>query len=330
MATLTQILHQRSRATANLEKGLIYTFTPGTMYTPFGYSNCCMIWQAPSNGVAVIELWGASGSGARMCCCGHGLSGNPGGFVRKTLDMCAGDWVRGLVGLSCGNADALCFRGCSQSTCMTVCRVNCNECLCLCAEGGHGGWGMCSTTTSGFCCFGWGAWLAAECFREKGYPGSCGLACNWCNGRCMFGRAFGGDMNCCGGWSCASFVCAEGNSNCYIIHHLKTSPHIISDEGAVISFNSNYNSGIHADSGGGIYESLYGLGLATKRPNLGHAPTGCWMGNKHCGCYEAHGCNRFHPPGVPGVAFTGITTNVRAHASTGGHGMLRIKFIGNS
>jgi len=331
MATLTQILHQRSRATANLEQGTIYTFTTGTRQTNFGYTNCCMIWQAPSNGVAIIELWGASGSGARMCCCGMGLAGNPGAYVRKTMDMCAGDWVRGLIGMSCGNADAMCSRGCSaQASCVTICRQVCNDCLCLCSEGGKNGWGMCSTSTTGFNCFAFGSWFAQECFRQRGYPNDCGLVCNWCASNCMYGRAWGGDVNRCGGVSCTSFICTTGNGVCGYIYHVRTSPGIISEEGATLSFMSNCDSNTNAVSGGGIYESLYNLNLATKRPNLGHTPVGCWMGHKHCGCYEDHGCVRYVPPGVPGMPITGLACCVRGHGGAGGHGLLRIKFIGNS
>lgn len=328
MATLTQILHKRSRATVNLEKGQIYVWTPGSMFTEFQPGNCST-WVAPTNGTAVIELWGASGSGSRGACCGYGVPGNPGAYVKKTLNVNAGDWVRGIVGLSCGNASTTCFRGCSQSSCMTICRVGIC-CFCLCAEGGRGGNTWCSTGTGGFCCFGRSSWLAAECFKTRGHPGDCGLICNWCSGWCSFGRGFGGDINCCGGVSCTSFIGTSGSRSCCYIYHTAISPGIISEDGAVLSWMSNCDSGINAATGSGAWETLYSLGLATKRPNNMHVPSGCWMGNKHCGCYESHGCSRYMPPGVPGAPFMNGDSNVCGHGIGGGHGMMRIKFIGNT
>ena len=33
-------------------------------------------------GEATIEMWGAGGSGARMCCCGGGIPGNAAGYPK--------------------------------------------------------------------------------------------------------------------------------------------------------------------------------------------------------------------------------------------------------
>lgn len=328
MATLTQILHQRSRAQANLEKGTIYTFTPATALTQFR-DNSCVGWIAPANGMAVIELWGASGSGARMCCCGFGLPGNPGGYVKKYQCVAAGDWIRGIIGMSCGNADALCFRGCSQSTCMTICRVGCC-CICLCAEGGRGGITYCSTGTGAFCCFGRSGWFASECFRARGYPGDCGMACNWCANWNQFGRGWGGDVNKYGGTSCVSFLGTSGSRACCYIHHTAVSPGIVADDGVVLSWMNECDSIASAATGAGQLQLLYNLGLATKRPTMQHMIVGCWNGNKHCSCYESNGCVRFNPPGVPGSPFMHGDGNVRGQGFAGGHGMMKIKFMGNS
>lgn len=325
MPTLTQILHTRSRSQANLEKGTVYLMTPATVLTQFANSSCTF-WCAPANGLAVIEAWGASGSGARSCCCAVGVPGNPGGYVKKITCMQTGDWVRAIVGMSCGNADSQNFRGCSQSTCVTICRLTCNCCYCLCAEGGRGGFTICSTGTGGFCCFGRGNWFASECFRQKGYPGDCGLVCNACVS-CIWGRAFGGDVNKHGGISCVSFLASAGSQACCWIHHTATAPGIISEDGAVLNWVGECDSGVSAATGSGQWQTLYNLGLATKRPTMAHFVVGCWAGSKHCGCYESNGCIRFNPPGVPGAPFMNGQGDVRGHGFAGGHGMLRIKFI---
>ena len=36
----------------------------------------------PHGGEATIEMWGAGGSGARMCCCGGGIPGNAAGYSK--------------------------------------------------------------------------------------------------------------------------------------------------------------------------------------------------------------------------------------------------------
>ena len=79
MATLKSLIRSKDQALygdeENLERGEIYSYTPGTDYNNFCQGVC---WVAPANGTAVIEIWGAGGSGAKMCCCGFGLPGNPG------------------------------------------------------------------------------------------------------------------------------------------------------------------------------------------------------------------------------------------------------------
>ena len=94
------------RVEENLETGKIYVFTPGTMYTNFCTGFC---WNPPGTGTAVIEAWGAGGSGAQMCCCGGGTPGNAGAYSRRTIQVTATDFVRGTIGNSCGNSSALCL-----------------------------------------------------------------------------------------------------------------------------------------------------------------------------------------------------------------------------
>ena len=330
MASLTSILHQRSRVNADIEKGRVFLFSPATTNTQFSNSSC-VYWCAPSNGVAIIEIWGASGSGARQCCCAVTIPGNPGAYSKKIQCVQTNDWIRGIVGMSCGNSDSICFRGCSQSTCITICRVTANCCMCMCAEGGYGGISYCSTSTGGYCCFGnAGSHFAVTCFNSRAHGLDCGLVCNFQQCRYSWGKAFGGDVNKDGGVSCVSFLASAGSQGCCYIFHTAVSPGIIAEDGVVLSWTGECDSGVSAATGSGQYQTMINLGLASKRPTSQHMVTGCWSGHKHCGCYESNGCIRFNPPGVPGAPFMNGQGDVRGGGFAGGHGMMRIKFIGNT
>ena len=86
MARLTDLLGNRELVKEQqLERGRIFVFSEGNMYTSF----CnCVCWRPPGVGCVVIDVWGASGSGAKMCCCGSGIPGNPGSFARKCICVC--------------------------------------------------------------------------------------------------------------------------------------------------------------------------------------------------------------------------------------------------
>jgi len=91
MTTLTQLLGNRELAFEdNLEKGRIWVYSEGNMYTGFCNGFC---WKPPGTGTAVIEIWGAAGSGAKMCCCGAGLPGNPPAYVKKTVCVCPSNFL---------------------------------------------------------------------------------------------------------------------------------------------------------------------------------------------------------------------------------------------
>ena len=122
MALLTQLLGNRELAFEdNLEKGRIWVYQDGNMYSAFCNGFC---WRSPGTGCIVIESWGAAGSGAQMCCCGAGLPGNAPAYVKKCLCVIAGNYVCGYIGRSCNNSSALCFRGCSEASC--VCWYGCS------------------------------------------------------------------------------------------------------------------------------------------------------------------------------------------------------------
>jgi hypothetical protein len=110
MATLKELverkLDQIEWDETNLEKGRVWAYSPGTEYNDF---NKCFCWISPGRGQVIIDIWGAGGSGARMCCCGFGIPGNPGAWSRKCICVDTGCIICGNVGKACNNADAFVF-----------------------------------------------------------------------------------------------------------------------------------------------------------------------------------------------------------------------------
>ena len=196
MASLKSLLGSKNFTTdeVNLEQGRIWSYNNGTMYSRLCNGFC---WRAPGGGEATIEMWGAGGSGARMCCCGGGIPGNAAGYSRRTISVASDCKICGSTGKSCGNASSLCFRGCGEST--GLCWFSTSGNGCMCAQGGRGGISMCSTSPSLYCCY------RAQGYCTTNRGPNCGLVCNQCSGAWR-ACGYGGSTNCCGCISCASFL----------------------------------------------------------------------------------------------------------------------------
>lgn len=313
----------RSRATGrveeNLETGRIYVFTPGTMYTSFCNGFC---WNPPTTGTAVIEVWGAGGSGAQMCCCGGGTPGNAGAYVKKTISVTTTDFVRGQIGNSCGNSSALCFRGCSDPTgvCWTSGSGASNGCLC--AQGGAGGRGMCSTSTSLFCCFR----NQSHCFTGP-FNDNCGIICNYFPG-IWIACGYGGDTNCCGHFSCSVFFGCYPQCPCCFTYVSAIPAGYFSCGGqSNIAYNAEDGDSRHSNWSGQPQMQQSNAMRALKRGPTGGIPMNyCWRSDRTCGCYEMQGCIHYMPPGVGGYP-TSPCPGVRDHAGRGGQGAVRIRFF---
>ena len=328
MATLTSILTARYAASpsttiinseTNLEKGKIYTFVEGSSRAKFINGGFC--WCAPAAGTAVIEVWGAGGSAAKMCCCGFGTPGNSGAYSRKTIPVTAGSYVCGTNGWSCAN-DALCFRGCSEHTGVCWCYgASAEQKGCICAQGGMGGTSYCSTGTSAACCFGI---TGKFCVTNRAV--NCGTVCNWAptGGLSWMACGFGGDVNCCGQINCTDFRGTLPSCPCQQTHTMYVPPGFISTGGSYITFNGSIGDGTSNWSGHGLQPLLHGINFASKNPTMGGQFTTC-LGKLSCGCYEDHACNYWLPVGVgaPGVH---PCDQVRDHGMRGGQGAVRIKF----
>lgn len=325
MPTLRSVLETRldfqlQGLESNLEEGRIWSYNPGT---GVGTNFCCGVcWRSPGTGTAVIEIWGAGGSGAKMCCCGFGLPGNPGAYSSKTVSVTVGCCIRGNVGLSCGNSDDLCYRGRSEST--GICWQGNGTTGCMCAEGGQGGFSYCSTTPSAYCCFTANGFCSTRCAGDN-----CGIVCNYRGPGCAIhqAQAYGGDCNIAGGFSCVSFFGCLPSCPCAFWYHMRTPPKQYADCGAWITYTNDTDNGAYNWSGGSVYGYIHTLGLASRNPTHGGHYTACWTGNRYCGCYNMNGCLTFVPPAHGGPP-PHPCPDVRDHAYRGGHGIIRIKYTG--
>ena len=319
MASLKGLLTVRNPAEMvedNLETGYIYSWTPGTNWTNFCNGVC---WTAKANGTAIIEIWGAGGSGARMCCCGDGLPGNAGAYVKKTITVETGDTMTGCTGMPC-YSHPLCHSGCSNAT--GVCWVTAsNGNGCMCARGGYGGKTMCTTGPSLYCCFRAQGFCTVRCNNDN-----CGMVCNWCDGAWP-AEGYGGDVNCCGQLSCSSFFGCCPHCKCRFQQHVATPAGLFAENGALITFQKESDSTPMSQwSGNQLFQFYAALNLATKSPYQGNPLSYCWRSDRSCGCYEMQGCNNYLPVGTGGIG-PNPCPEVRDHGIRGGFGGVRIKFI---
>jgi len=312
----------------NLEKGRLWVFSEGNMmggkFTP------CICWVAPGTGTAVIEIWGAGGSSALACCCGWGLPGNAGAYSKKTVAVTSATAVRACIGLSCGNANTVCYRGRSEPTMVCICCVGgAATHQCMCAEGGFGGLSRCATAgASSYCC----AFAEGYCTTNIGSAG-CGIVCNLSTASIgaigsavSRAQAYGGDTNCQGMFSCVLYAQCAHYMSCQAIVTIAVPAGYITENGANIAYNTEDDNGSSTHNGGGLSQFLTGLNAAGKQPHHGGFKSHC-MGaaRRGCGCYENNGCGNWLPIGTGGL---GVFTcnDVRDHGSRGGMGALRIRF----
>lgn len=319
-----QKLDQISVDELNLEKGRVWAYTPGTEYANFVNGFC---WIACCTGKVILDVWGSGGSGARMCCCGMGIPGNPGAWSRKCLCVNAGDLVCGYVGRSCNNADALCFRGCSEATCVCWFGRNPNTGAaingCICAQGGRGGTTFCSTGTGGYCCF------TAGNFCNTNYGGSQGIICNFGSGTgSCCAESFGGDINKRGGFSCATFWGTNGSScPCATHYHVGVPPGMFACDGGIVTFTLEGDNGWSEWSGMGWHNMSGALNAMSRQPSRGIPWTACYSQHtRACGCYDVTGCMPFIPVAMGGLPAQPCP-DVRDNGYRGGLGLVRINFI---
>ena len=316
MASLVTILKNRApiRVEDNLETGQVWLYTAGTEYTNFNSGFC---WRAPGTGTAVIEAWGAGGPGSRMCCCGYGLPGNAGAYVKKTITVQSGCYICGSVGFP-AYASSLCFSGCGDASC--ICWFGCGTNGCICARGGRGGTSFCSTGTSAWCCYYANGFCGNKCNGDN-----CGLICNHCSGG-WEAIGFGGDVNCCGQIGCTSFFGCYPTCFCYYYYHVPTGAGMFAENGVLVTYTADSDGTPSGNwSGNSLFGYFTSLNSASRAPHAAHPVVSCWRSDRSCGCYEMQGCNPYTP-----IASGGLPPqpcgDVRDHGVRGGWGAVRIRF----
>ena len=320
MALLSSLLVQKYTGAplseTNLETGKIWVYSEfnssGTKY-PNGFC-----WKSPGTGTAIIEVWGPGGSGGKMCCCGIAVPGNSGSYSKKTISVTSACYVCGIIGIACGSPDVINFRGCSEST--GLCWFGSGTNGCICAQGGKGSYAICSSGSAPYCCF-----LAAGFCNTKTLNESCGIVCNSCAGSWM-ACAYGGDLNCCGGVNCISFFGCYPSCPCCYQQHIRIPPGFISDNGTVVTFQSEEQTHAQPWSGGGLYNLIAGINAAGKQPSQGHTHSMCWASHVPCGCYQSTGCMPLLPVGV-GAPASQPCSSVTDYGFRGGPGAVRIRFV---
>lgn len=317
MASLSSILQTKASGLtlieSNIEQGEIYVYHPGAHDNTRG----SFTWVSPGSGTAVVEVWGASGSGPSLRCCGAGLPGNPGAYSKKTFTVDGSSCITGTMGHSCGNASTWCYKGRSEATC--ICWIGNAANGCICAEGGDGGTSCCSNGGSIYCC------LVAAGFSGTALSTGCGTVCNDANDA----TAVGGDINCNGGISCTTFYHCNPCCYCTQLYHSAISPGIFAEQGSTITYNTGLDS---YDTTGPQMHSWFSmisaLNANSRNPQIGRPyMSACWS-SRGCGCYAQTGCLALNPYGVPGTAGTPCDT-ARDYGTRGGHGLVKIRFIGS-
>ena len=325
MASLSSILQAKSAnitfTETNIEKGEVYYFNPSvTSSTEAIDYRKEMSWSAPRAGTVIVEIWGASGSGAKECCCGAGIPGNPGAYSRKQISVAENDTITGTVGISCMQTDVVGYRGRSGPTC--ICYITTGSNGTMCADGGIGGCAFNgSSGNSHYCCF----VSNSFCNTQYGSAG-CGLICNYKDENSI-ALSTGGDVNCSGGVSCTTFYHCNSCCHCSQQHHVKTSPGVFAQDGGLITYQTDLDTVSSNISGASYHPFISALNALSRSPSMGQPAAFCWTGAKSCACYESHGCIPYLPHGIPGPSGTPCN-NVRDPGMRGGHGAVRIKFIG--
>jgi|694.fasta_scaffold00012_145 hypothetical protein len=308
----------------DLEQGKIWVYTPATSVTPNIFRWCPPGGQA---GTVVIEMWGGGGGGSRMCCCGFGMPGNAGAYVKKSFTITAAESCSAFV---CGcieahsatrNPAALCDSGCGPRAfgCWFRSSTTGNN-GCLCAQGGRSGISFCSTGSSAWCCY-----LAAGYCGTGPVNANCGLICN-ITSTLQIACGYGGDVNCCGHFSCIRWFGCNANAACCTTAYIPGPSGIISEKGVVLEVFHEYTNEFSDYSGTGRHQQMYMQNAVSRKPAGGIPFVSCWNSNRGCGCYEQWGCTSMSPPGFGGHNAV-FEAGVRDNGMQGGNAAVKIKFI---
>lgn len=325
MSSLSDLLATRQLYgnETNLERDKAFTIGPTGDVTCIR-SDMLYCWPSPGRGKLKIEMWGAAGSGSRMCCCGFGLPGNAPAYVQKTICVDCGDYICGCPGQPC-RAHELCDSGCSIPTVLCWCgKDRCgNTAGWMCSQGGKAGIAFCSNSASAYCCY------ASAGFCHTRLPNdNCAIVCNMCAGMHV-PCGLGGDFGCCGCPSCVSFKGCQPNNVCGQQSHIAVAAHIYGTDGTHLTIPHEENNGFQNWSGGGQNQINYAQNVASTQPNIGSNYVQCYDSTRHCGCYETFGCIIYNSYGIGGRP-PQPCPGVRDHGGRGGAGVIRLTYCGEN
>lgn len=361
MATLKSLLSTKAVITAggsaetNLEFGRFWAHSPQNHSEFSGggarFFGCQVTSDAQRVFEVEVEIWGAGGRGnGCSCCCTAGVGGNPGAYMKFKTPMTRSGSIC-TTGMRACQSGAHCMcAGQGSSSCVRVCPGSVSACTyactCICVQAGLGGRNMCiDGGTSIMCCLGSNGACITPGYDLDGnvVSAGCGIVCNVGNANnwpteanlpfacyniadstlssvtchnsdiTRVARTFYGHCNvCC--WPCHR----------QIIH---TAPYRYSTCGGEMQINHGFNDG--TSHGGSPFSAMdaavHGM---SRSPTAGQRSTFCWTGVKQCTCYEWTGCTPFWPIAQP-APMDFACPGVRTHGYTGGHGAIRIKFLGN-
>ncbi len=330
MGKLSDLLSTReiTAQQENLPKGKIYSVTGQSGMYACIRTEAQWCWNSPGCGIAVIEMWGASGTGSCNCCCSVGLPGNTGAYTKKTISVTPCSVIFGRPGVACnGPGSGFAFAGCSEASCLVweKARDLCgNTNGCMCAQGGVSGRTCCfgSSWNSPFCCF-----------MSIGFCGTlicngCGIICNVQPG--LFRACgYGGDINKCGLFSKMEFRGCQPMCTCLFLQQLPFAPGVFSEDGGYMSYHWANDHGAEQWAGSGMGGAGMMINYTSKQPTGGTPWSACWRGDRFCTCYEAHACINYMPYGVPGTAPTPCP-DVRDSGRRGGAGAIRVTYRGTN
>ena len=326
MANLSTIVGERAAPfgadETNLETGVVSVWV-ATNENSDGM-RCQMCWHAPGDGVALIEIWGAGGTGSKQCCCANNIPANSGSYARLQVNVTSGNYVCGYVGHSCRHNDGLCFEGCSQASCVLVCHNG--GCSCACAQGGQGARVHCTTSTAIACCF--TSQYGLSCCYVNDY---CRLVCNccWTTWGCsnVAGTTSGVTNVACmpSRWGCTCFNHCNACCDCYHVYYVPTAPGTYGKCGATIAYTGVGDTGIQVKPGSGLGQVVAGMAALSRGGMHGFSWGTCWNGARGCACYISDQCNVYIPYGMAGFG-THVCNNIRDYGHRGGPGAVRIRF----
>ena len=365
MATLSSLLSSKSILTAssvetNLEAGRVWGYSPQNHNeTPpcMKFYGCQITNDASFVGTVEVEVWGPGGrSNGCSCCCGGGVGGNPGAYMSFKIPMTKKGFIYMMGGRSCssgahchcgGQGNAVCLQicsGCVDSTCTYAC-------ACACVQSGLGGRNQCINGGSMMCCLGsTGACITPNVdYLGNAVGDGCGMVCNVGNSNnwpsaanlpyaCYCDYATGSasskasitGVKCCNSDITRAAKTFYGHCNPaewnYHRQIISTAPMRYSTCGAemVLGFSHTDGTTQNPSSFTNMDAAVQGI---TRSPTSGHRSMACWASIRSCGCYEETGCTPFWPIAMP-APFEFPCSGVRTHGYTGGHGAMRIKYLG--